>query len=85
MIINDLPCLVAVTDQNKIIGGKRIKFCNFDVEFDVDDDDFKKFWGDKSTSAFAYAQGDHVSASYGISVDSGSGVIKSFSHSSSQS
>lgn len=60
MIIDDLPCLVVISDHDEVIGGKQIKFCSFD---------FKKFCGKKlEVEAYAFADGKNGWASYGTSI-----------------
>lgn len=89
MIIDDLPCLVVISDQDEVIGGKQIKFHSFYS---------KKFCGDKwkveayvcadgKAEAYAYADGKNVWASYGTSVclDGDVSETHSFAQSSSQS
>jgi hypothetical protein len=79
MIINDLPCLMVISEDDEVIGGKKIRFYNFN---------FKKLCGKKSVaSAYTYADGKNVWASYGtsISLDGGVSETHSFAQSFSQS
>ncbi|MGL5833789.1 MAG: hypothetical protein ACRC1Z_11245 [Waterburya sp.] len=89
MIIDDLPCLVIISDQDEVIGGTTIKFHGFNL---------KNFCGKKlevkayacadgKAEAYAYADGKDVWASYGTSVcvDGDVSETHSFAKSFSQS